>query len=572
MDPPRRGTVTRMSLVHRHHLARLRRAPIVEWPFRVAQLWARSTDRWWVPHPTPPGPAVAWPWPDAGKPVVGNAFDGALAVTVWPEIPGTWLNLLGGADPRAAWVYTRLQVHAARAWAGDGTAAHEAEAFVQRYPPGIGIGWASGIEAALRLVSLVRISTRFPSPVLRQAVHAHAQWLLRHPSRGSSANNHRVAELAALALAARVLPEVAESRAFATAARELPHVLRAQLFADGAGVEQSPHYLAFDLEWALIARRCGLPELDEPLTRGGRFLDAMVDDTGETPALGDDDDGRVIPTTDGAERAYVASVVGAMRGPGVGADPRAYALGAPLLGPPEGRPRCFPDGGLTALRTGPFRVWFDHGPLGERHLAAHGHANALAVYVHGRSGPIVVGCGTGQYVGDPQVRRFHRGTGAHPTVCVDGADQSTPDAHPFLWRTRANAWLDALDLERQTVTATHNGYASRGVLHRRTVALSSRDLVVTDELMGRGRHHVSIRWPIAPTLEVDAALQIWDRRGRVARVVPDPVLDVVPVHGGPRPGPGWHAVRYGQWVPATTILCERVCALPARFVTVFELG
>lgn len=548
------------------HLARLRRAPLAEWPFRAEQLWTRATDRWWRPRPTPDGPPVAWPGEDRGLPrsIPAPPRD---ALAAWPDGAAMWLDLLGERDPHPAWEESRLQHLAASAWAGDAAAAQHAEAFVRRWPAGHGIPWATAMEAALRLVSLVRISTRFPSRRLRYAVHAHAQWLLRHPSRGSSANNHRVAELGALALAAAVLPDVPEARELARAAAELPAILRAQLHPDGSGVEQSPHYLAYDLEWALLARRCGVADLDEPLVRGAGFLGALLDRTGAAPALGDADDGRVIADWD---EPYLGSVVRAIRG--TGTDARAAAIGADLGPVDAGASVTFPEGGLTVLSAPPYRAIVDHGPLGEAHLGAHGHANALALYVHGPRGPIIVGRGTGTYVGDPRARRFHRGTGAHPTVVIDGQDQSEPHDHPFLWRSRATCRAERIDLRRRWVMAHHDGYLRRNVHHRRIVAVDDRRIVVTDELDGRGPHHVSVRWPIAPGLEVDAALQIWDDHGRIARIVPDGELDVDIVTGGSRPGPGWHAPRYGEWVEASTVLAERVVPLPARFVTVIELG
>ena len=72
-------------------------------------------------------------------------------------------------------------------------------------PPFRGLGWNSGIEVALRAISLLvaislvgeQLSTRCRLQI-GSILHASAAWLQRYPSRFSSANNHLVAELAEL--------------------------------------------------------------------------------------------------------------------------------------------------------------------------------------------------------------------------------------------------------------------------------------------------------------------------------------------------------------------------------------
>lgn len=522
-------------------LARVRAMSARELPFRIRQQWTLATDRWWTPAPPPPGAEPRWPGPYAPRPIADRPP---------PDL----------ADPRLQWEAGRLQT----------ASAEVASAWLAANPPGRGPAWESAMEVALRLVSLARWATEGPAPSLRAAVHAHAQWVARHPSRGSSANNHRVAELGALALAGAALGVTT----WRDEAAELPFVLRAQLHPDGGGVEQSPSYLAYDLEWAMLARRSGVEGLDEPIARGARLLGALLDDTGALPSLGDDDDGRVVATAD-REDAYARSVAGAagVAAPGYAPDARAVLVGA-------GGDRCaarrgsitFPDAGLTVLVGEGSRLVFDHGPLGGAFLAAHGHADALAVYLHDAYGPVVVGRGTGCYRGDPAARRFHRGTSAHPTVEIDGADQSEPANHPFLWRSRAECRLEVADPGGRWARARHDGYARRGVVHRRTVRGVGGEWVVEDELLGAGLHHVALHWPLAPGLRADADGAVWSGARLALRVAADPLLGLAVVSGGPRPGLGWHSPRYGEWVPADALVSAGVLRLPARVRTVLRPG
>ncbi|MEQ1572586.1 MAG: heparinase II/III-family protein, partial [Myxococcota bacterium] len=235
-------------------------------------------------------------------------------------------------------------------------------------------------------------------------------------------------------------------------------------------------------------------------------------------------------------------------------------------------PITFPDGGLTVLRTPEVHLVFDHGPLGGFALAAHGHADALATYLHDRFGPVLVGRGTGVYVGAPDFRRFHRGTSAHPTLVLDGADQSAPSDHPFLWRTRATATLDHARPEEGFASAHHDGYAGRGVVHRRAVRVEGPRFTWVDTVDGAGLHHVAVTLPLAPGLTLDADRAVWDGARRVGRIALDPRLRWEVITGGERPGPGWHASAYGEWSPATTVCASAVLRAPATLEGRIELG
>ncbi|MEQ1503939.1 MAG: heparinase II/III-family protein [Myxococcota bacterium] len=536
-------------------LARIRRLEPWELPFRAVQGWVHLTDRWWRAPAVPDGPAPRWPGFPArplGAGFVPPLLDDQTVVQREPEVDPT--------DLRSRWDLTRLQHQAGR---GDAAGALR---WCTDHPPG-SHGWEVPIEVAIRLASLLALADRAPThrAAFRATIAAHAAWIARHPSRGTSANNHRVAELGALALAAHALPDLPAARRWRAEAEELTDVLAAQLHPDGVGVEQSPTYLGFDLEWALLARRCGIDGLDEPIGRGARWLAALVDDTGQVPAIGDDDGGHVVPEPVGPR--WLHSVLGAARTalgqpppPGWVPDRRAAWLG---VGPAEtsaaGAPArslgagfaSFPFGGYTVLGSASKRVVVDHGPLGGCWHAAHGHADALAVYVHDAEGPWIVGRGTGRYHGPG--RRFHRGTAAHPTVVIDGRDQSTPNAAPFLWDTRAVATLEHASPDR--VVARVEG-APHGVVHRRTVTVDGDGVHLVDTLIGAGRHHVAVVLPVAP--------------GRTATITADPRCTVRAITGGPRPGPGWHSPRYGVWVEATTWLVEGHFALPVTLRTIIR--
>ncbi|MFG3757212.1 heparinase II/III-family protein, partial [Klebsiella pneumoniae] len=79
-------------------------------------------------------------------------------------------------------------------------------------------------------------------------------------------------------------------------------------------------------------------------------------------------------------------------------------------------------------------------PLGYLSIAAHGHADALSLLLHLDGQPVLVDAGTYLYHAGGAVRDRLRGTAAHNTLCLDGADQSQI-AGAFNWRHAAKAQL-----------------------------------------------------------------------------------------------------------------------------------
>ena len=176
-----------------------------------------------------------------------------------------------------------------------------------------GINWASGLEAGLRLISLVWIE-RF----LRGAgVHAELfgddgrlwptiywhQWLIAHsPSVGSSANNHLIGEMTGLLVACLAWPWFAESPSWADMARTtLEREAARQVFPSGLDREQAFHYQLFTLELLLVAaleaRACCRPLGDRCDGVVHRMLAATLalrDRDGGVPQYGDGDDGRAL--------------------------------------------------------------------------------------------------------------------------------------------------------------------------------------------------------------------------------------------------------------------------------------
>jgi hypothetical protein len=151
----------------------------------------------------------------------------------------------------------------------------------------------------------------------------------------------------------------------------------------------------------------------------------------------------------------------------------------------------------------------DVGPLGYLSIAAHGHADALAVTLAFEGQDVIGDPGTASYYGHPRWRLVHRGTRVHATATVDGEDQSVASG-PFLWARRARVHVHAIDLERGVVDAEHDGYRrlAAPVTHRRWLFASPEvdpSILIVDELSGSGDHEMRISWPLHPSLDVEDA-------------------------------------------------------------------
>jgi hypothetical protein len=520
---------------------------------------------WPERHPTDLFPEALWRF----DPVTSGAWPGAEAYA--PEIDFRHDGRRG--DVKYVWEINRLQFLvplAAEVLLADNRAALAAiEAALASWhaanPPFRGVGWASGIEVALRAVSLLVVTSLAGdrlSPAARrqlgEILAASRFWLPRFPSRFSSANNHLVAELAGeylLGLGFGAEPQ-------ATRAALIAEIDR-QILSDGSGAEQTPTYAAFTVELALLsafaARAAGTPFPETFDNRISAFA-GFVDSLGEpTPNLGDDDEGRVL--TLGDEPDYARSVAAAIAGflgiagiaPAPG-DLRAAIFGTPtsVSVAPAGL-TSFAEGGLTVWR-GPLAghaatLTFDHGPLGYLSIAAHGHADALSLTLALDGHPVLVDPGTWLYGSGGKWRDWFRGTPAHNTLSLYGHNQSRI-AGAFNWSDKASSrWLGPLQ-------ASHDGYHKLfGVTHERRIALAADGFDIVDRLVG-GTEEAELAFQLAPdltaTIDVDSVLVV--RAGTPLLVLRFPSLAIAVARGGDTPGAGgWVAPRFGEKLPADRI-------------------
>jgi len=458
--------------------------------------------------------------------------------------------------------------------------------WMEANPPGRGVNWYSGIEAGYRLVSLSCVISALDPWIdaalgerLAAFVAAHGTWLARFPSLYSSANNHLVAEAMGLAVAARLLPGHPRAAAWLAEGRaHLEDRALALFHPDGVAEEQSPAYGAFTLEMLLIGFGAVGGALGERIRdrmfKAAAALNAFLDDAGHVPSIGDDDQSRVLLAFGSEEPRYAASIAGAIAGflgrpelaPAI-RDPhwRDIVFATPPPGPvPVDGTSTFSDGGYT-VRRGRIadrraHFVFDHGPLGFGGLAAHGHADALSVWLSLDGMPALVDAGTYLYHSEGENRRRFRVSAVHNTLTINGASQSEPSG-AFNWMPRrAQATLEAACRTDQLhVSASHDGYRRNfGVIHHRDIAEAIDGFHVTDRLTGAPPSgDVEIAFLLAPELDVsidgDRVIARRGDRPELALVAPEGAVIEIS-RGDAMSGRGFHSPGFGILLQAHTVV------------------
>lgn len=539
----------------------------------------------------------------------------------WPAIRSNRINhRVALSDPKWIWELNRLQ-HLpvlAEAWLFTDEAVFAETAFehldtwLEQNPIGTGIAWRGAFEAGIRAISVaVALQGLRTAPALTAQrfrriaglLDASAHYCWRERSLFSSANNHLVGELTGVVVTHLLFPELPTPKAlYPRAFAALLAEAERQILPDGAGAEQSVSYQMFTAE--LLALTAALLRLrgDQPparllaaLHRSAEYLAAVVGSVDPDPRYGDDDEGFALRLGAESRRTVrehlgiIAAATGSSAAAGMGAPSLTATWFGTALGNgsadtttperPLSAPSAYaPDGGLVILRDGRRRVTADVGPLGYLSIAAHGHADALAVTLSADGRDLIVDPGTGSYYGHPHWRSAHRGTRAHGTVCIDDVDQSV-DGGPFYWRRHANTTVRTVDLKRGIVDAEHDGYRrlKDPAVHRRWLSAPPDDptMVVVDLITGRSEHDIDVSWPLHPELDATAT-----QNGHQVTRDGSPVLQLcyaatssiefTALRGDPESNLGWWSGRLEERVPAWLLGVHCRSVTPVAILTILS--
>jgi hypothetical protein len=512
-----------------------------------------------------------------------------------------------------AWYLTHEEAYAQRA-------ADQLRSWWRENPFLSGINWTSGIELGVRLINFAwirRLLNDWPpvadlferNDLAVRQIRWHQEYLAAFESRGSSANNHVIAEAAGLLAASCAFPWFPESDRWREhSARLLERELGHNTFPSGINRELASDYHGFVAELGLFAaieaEAAGAPvgaATWKLLCAMADAMAALVDERVRPPRQGDSDEGRVV-LLDAPEHnrwptllALSDAVFGRLAWwPKTRPDAASVLAGAlmgaqrQIAGRPGQRPSRFADAGITILRTEAAdspEIWCrcDGGPHGFLSIAAHAHADALSIEVRHGGVDILADPGTYCYHGEPEWRSYFRSTIAHNTMELGGRNQSA-EGGPFMWQRHARTH----EIETSDITwiAEHDGYASLAPpgRHRRSVILdrAARRIEITDVVIG-GAQDVRLAFHLGPDVEAELSdadpggarlLLRWNSGSAASAALLElpGELRWALHRGETSPILGWYSPGLGRRVPAVTLLGQGRCVAGAPLITQLKFG
>lgn len=503
-------------------------------------------------------------------------------------------------------------VHLAQAWHLSGErrfldgARVLLESWFEQNPYPLGVNWTSSLEHGIRLINWSfawhifggensELFTGADGAGLRRkwlgSIYQHCFFIGGHFSKYSSSNNHLIGEYAGLFIAANTWPLWPESaRWLEVSQRGLECEALVQNAGDGGNREQAiwyHHEVADMLLLCGLAGRANQTEFSagywSRLEAMLEFIASLMDVAGELPMIGDSDDAVIVDL--GIERDVYRSLLatgsvlfarGDFKAKAQGFDDKTrWLLGddansefdaiatAELQLPVH---RAFRETGYYILgdafeTADEIRLVADAGALGYLSIAAHGHADALALNLSVGGHEVLVDPGTFSYHTQQVWRDYFKGTSAHNTVRVDRLDQSTSGGN-FLWLKHASA--ECLEFKpgasEDLWLAQHDGYAGLPdpVTHRREIRFdkSRRAFHVTDSLLCSDRHEVELHWHCSEHSTVcveDKLVRIETGDVIVEISMPGLPWQVEVIEGQLEPPLGWISRRFDSKVQSPTI-------------------
>lgn len=505
------------------------------------------------------------------------------------------------SDIKYVWEPSRHQHLSALAFAADGEQNADnivgaLDSWLRANPYLYGVHWTSSLELAERLVSWALLYPRIADQISRDeafrrrwldSIYHHLEHISRNLSLYSSANNHLMGELVGMFVGASCFNFWYECEGWRNRAQSLlEREIRLQVGDDGVNREQALSYHLFVMELLLLAFIIGR-KAKRPFSQGyedrlrgmAGFLDTIATVSGDLPWYGDSDDARGFLLAEGESGLEVVMQLAGL----LFSEPEwlrfrptptsaALALLPDLVAnldrvtaqTPAKTGKLFPDAGLACLRSedGNVRLLMDFGPLGFTSIAAHGHADALSLWLAIGGEYFLVDAGTYAYHSHPEWRSYFRSTPAHNTVCVDGENQSEM-AGRFLWRAKAQAQLLRFEENSRQVTivAEHDGYLrlQDPVTHRRTVQFdcASGNLNIEDSFHCVGRHQAELFFHMHEDTEVlsisNGEAQVNWRGRSIVFSSPDCNARWEVLRGSDNPKLGWRSRRFNHKEPIPTL-------------------
>lgn len=363
--------------------------------------------------------------------------------------------------------------------------------------PGYSVRWNSAIEIAVQALSLLSIEkivgnqavSIFPSNYL-ESLSTRLRWLERLPSKYSSENNHRVAEVAAqIAIYSRL--EI-ERKLQQKCEVELSRLILNQFWSDGFNKEQSFGYHLFTLDLVATAKVL-VPSLSfseeafKRLQLASQVTSDVYSFCNFWPSANDSDEAQllgVIETAGDPPFQLFSSVFGQAKS----AQKGTQSLHLKDAG------YFFAKSSLADLSL---VLMVDHGELGLAPLYAHAHADIQSIWLWADRYPVLVEAGTFTYHSSEEFRKLLQGSLAHSSISIEGSSIVEP-LGPFLWNKNQlphSAKFEYTESENNfniimscQLPLEHLEFGP--ALWKRQILLEGSQITIVDELVGNEKYHL----------------------------------------------------------------------------------
>ena len=386
-----------------------------------------------------------------------------------------------------------------------------------------GVEWTSAMELAIRVNSWIYAYAFLKKAEcengllddIEHGIFVMTDYILKHRAKFSSANNHLIVEMYAVAL----VGIVADFKPWCEEAISiLTEELTRQNYEDGVNKEMSLHYQSFIMEaygllWlVMLKNNIDIPEIwKKYLTAMSEFVADSTDDYGSTIEFGDSDEGKILDLNGKIENynQYVLNLISCLLEKRYSNyDWHENLKWIVPLSLRTVKEKYIPalvcsrrEGGYTFLRSEDRKVLIgiDHASLGYGTIAAHGHADALSFQMIVDGKKVFVDSGTYNYHFKPEDRDLYRRTKAHNTVMIDCEEQSEI-LGPFIWGRRAESCLVDLTCKENTYSIITKCTVSGRVHIRRFMFNGINTLMIEDEI---GNHYGEAMLHIYPDMKIE---------------------------------------------------------------------
>lgn len=393
------------------------------------------------------------------------------------------------------------------------------------------VNWECAMDVAIRAINWItalRLVSDYPDFAKMEhsfsnLLYKHGWFIYRNLEKNAYNNhNHYLSDVIGLIYLGLLFKDVDKeaNRWFIEGKKELFKEMRYEVLPSGMSYERSTNYnrlvLEIFLNGILLLKNNGeeIPsDIWYRMKSMFHFIMNSIQPNGETPIIGDQDNGRILPfgTESIIDYRYLLSIGALLFKDGLLKHySSGYNIYCNMMGGIDAKQRfesimesnallvsqAYSDIGYYIMRSKQFYVIFNtsgKSKYPELLGGTHTHSDLLSFELCFRRQPFVCDAGSYVYSSYPQERLKFRSTPMHNTITVDGLSQNKMK-ETILWDFERNAIPTILDYsfkdDADMIIAEHSGYKrlDNPVVHQRSMRLDKLNdcLEIADSLLCDG--------------------------------------------------------------------------------------